>query len=1665
MSKFPGKVVSNTAPVAGSSGMISAVEQLQSFTAAAAAVGMVITSIVICDNTYATLDDGAISLSGGYLRILGTKFASGAVVYINAIQLATTFISSTELRVAAPALSAGTYSLMAFNSSGSGTIWASGVAYSPVPTWTSSSYTVSGTIVNTQLLAAGDGTLVYSLQGGSTLPPGVSLSSTGVLSGTVTGISVNTVYTFTVLVDDTQLQTTQQAISLTILLTDVYFNRTSLLLTGNFPTPAPPASMQYLAVAGGGGGSGGKSGWWEAGGGGAGGVLTGTMASVGTPFTVTVGAGGAGGGSQSDAGAKGSNSVIGALTLIGGGLGGGYHTTGGSGGSGGGGSTYWTGTGGGAGTAGQGNAGAPGDNGGGGGAGAAAFGGGGGPGIFNPIVGSTTGQSAFSVEYLVVAGGASGGSTIGGGGGAGGYLTAPTYAVTPGAIITVTVGAGGPVSGTVGTNGNDSVFGTITATGGGGGGQWAGNPGLAGGSGGGGAGADGGAGAGGAGVALQGKAGGAGSSGRLGGGGGGAGAIGTAGGTPASTGGAGGVGLSSSISGTATYYAGGGSGGTDGATVGAGGLGGGGTGAKSDSVVGTAGTVNTGGGGGGGGNRTTGPSYAGGSGVVIVRYFSTLPAATATTGSPTVTVANGYRTYTFTVSGSITFPSGTTGYYVGGGGAGSWNTGGIGGGGSSSSSVSSPGTDNTGGGGCGGTSSNNMPGGAGGSGVVIVTYASTYAPMTVPGTLTYSMSTTANPGYYLYTFTSGTGTVGWYPADNNTFVDSANSLTVTRVGTPAQGTFTPFSQTGWSGYFNGSTDDLQLTSSATLNFGSGDFTVEAWIYLTAQNTYTCILGSGTSSWTTNATAFRVDNGTPMINIYPGGASAAYGPSVSLQQWTHVAASRSGTSVKVFTNGISGTPVTISAAFSFGDNGSRIGGGTWDTANSNLYGYISNLRAVKGTAVYTTNFTPSTTPLTAITGTSLLTLQDNRFKDNSTNAFAITTAGTPSIQALSPLAPAAAYSTELVGGSMYFNGSTDYFTLANNAVLAYGSGNFTVEVWVYPLSGASQGIISAGSGATVQPYFYLNSLTPTFFYSGQAVSTGPITILNAWNHIVVVRNSGVILMYTNGIAGSPGTHTETFTTTGLVIGYSGSSQFFSGYMSNLRIASIAVYTSAFTPPTAPVSGSPVLISNYPAALEVNAWGAGGAAGGTGGGSYCYGGGGGFARSTVSISQSLRYTISVGGGGQLGSQGCVSGGGGAGGTGTYGGAGGVGTGAGTSPCSGSGGGGGGASFFMLSSTILVAGGGGGGGAGTESAENGTGQGGAGGQNGNAGAGTGATGGTAGGNTGSTAGLDGIVGGTGGDHSGAGGAGGGYVGGTPGTSPSNDAVSGGGGGGGSNFGAVTMAGSYQTPGNSADPLRSTYAAGGGTGTAGGSGVVVIRYADSYAVAVTTGSPTVVVSGGYRTYTWTTSGSIAFFTSDYSLSLAGTNSGIIDATMRNNLLTVGDAKLSTAVVKYGNSSMYFDGTGDYLSIASNSNFGFGTGNFTVECWIYPTSVAAAYIFDNRAAGAVQSVLLQFSSSGILNFSGGILTAGIFATVITANAWYHVACVRSGSTAYLFVNGASAGTDTISGSANLTNPLTIGVKYDATLPFTGYIDDLRITKGVARYTSTFTPPTAAAVQ
>ena len=271
-----------------------------------------------------------------------------------------------------------------------------------------------------------------------------------------------------------------------------------------------------------------------------------------------------------------------------------------------------------------------------------------------------------TVEYLVVAGGGGGGGWAGGGGGAGGFLTATGFAVASGSAITVTVGAGGsgaPAGADAAyTNGNNSVFSTITSTGGGRGGNFTGSglAGQTGGSGGGGSYTF----AAGNGTASQGNSGGAGAGGSPAygaGGGGGASATGTAGSN--SAGGVGGNGAASSITGASVTYAGGGGGGNGGSgTSPAGGSGGGGAGGAGGggATGGFSGTVNTGGGGGGAGSTTTaGASQlgggAGGSGVVVIRYADTYAAASSTTGSPTITVAGGYRVYQWTSSGSITF--------------------------------------------------------------------------------------------------------------------------------------------------------------------------------------------------------------------------------------------------------------------------------------------------------------------------------------------------------------------------------------------------------------------------------------------------------------------------------------------------------------------------------------------------------------------------------------------------------------------------------------------------------------------------------------------------------------------------------------------------------------------------------------------------------------------------------------------------------------------------------------------------------------------------------------------------------------------------------------------------------------------------------------------------
>jgi hypothetical protein len=197
-------------------------------------------------------------------------------------------------------------------------------------------------------------------------------------------------------------------------------------------------------------------------------------------------------------------------------------------------------------------------------------------------------------------------------------------------------------------------------------------------------------------------------------------------------------------------------------------------------------------------------------------------------------------------------------------------------------------------------------------------------------------------------------------------------------------------------------------------------------------------------------------------------------------------------------------------------------------------------------------------------------------------------------------------------------------------------------------------------------------------------------------------------------------------------------------------------------------------------------------------------------------------------------------------------------------------------------------------------------------------------------------------------------------------------------------------------------------------------------------------------------------------SLLLNYQNGAIIDNAMMNNLETVGNAQISTSVVKYGTGSLAFDGTGDRLVGPATPNMAFGTGDYTIEFWCYPSNTGYGCFIDTRSANPSTdgiSIFNNGTSLEIYTSGAAILTAS---SAFTLNTWQHFALTRSGTSLKAFVNGTQVGS-TVTNSDNQTaGRVMIGDSVQALYPLNGYIDDLRITKGYARYTATFTPPTKA---
>jgi hypothetical protein len=193
------------------------------------------------------------------------------------------------------------------------------------------------------------------------------------------------------------------------------------------------------------------------------------------------------------------------------------------------------------------------------------------------------------------------------------------------------------------------------------------------------------------------------------------------------------------------------------------------------------------------------------------------------------------------------------------------------------------------------------------------------------------------------------------------------------------------------------------------------------------------------------------------------------------------------------------------------------------------------------------------------------------------------------------------------------------------------------------------------------------------------------------------------------------------------------------------------------------------------------------------------------------------------------------------------------------------------------------------------------------------------------------------------------------------------------------------------------------------------------------------------------------------------GTNGSTTFTDFSSNAHTItvyGNAQVTTTSPKFGTGALLCDGSGDSLSAPSHASLTFGTGDFTIEAWIRISAFGASqYIFSRRdSSGFSLRILADQRLSGQTPNTNSLTQVS---ATMAANTWYHVAYTRSGSTNTLWLDGSSVATLTNSENG-LSGTSFIGSRDGSAESVNGRIDDLRVTKGVARYTATFTPPTAA---
>ena len=433
---------------------------------------------------------------------------------------------------------------------------------------------------------------------------------------------------------------------------------------------------------------------------------------------------------------------------------------------------------------------------------------------------------------------------------------------------------------------------------------------------------------------------------------------------------------------------------------------------------------------------------------------------------------------------------------------------------------------------------------------------------------------------------------------------STNSHSITVNGDTKTEPFGPYDTQeyaagshGGSVYFDGNGDYLATDPTNTLDL-DGNFTIEGWFRQDgsgATTNYPSIISSTT--WnnsvsfslrfnnTGNAKKFQVAkhgyNNAGTNNIIVGSKTYPY------DTWNHFALVRTGASgnqtVTLYVNGENNGSASDNASYnlSYNNAGTKIGGNNWDGANSYVRGYLSDLRVVKGTGVYTAEFTPPTAPLTAITNTSLLlNMQGAKVIDKAQGmAKHLTLAGNTT-------ASTAAY--KYLPTSMYFDGNGDYIQLEGMDDRYYG--DFTVEMWVkFNSYNSGSGVPNSRIFVSRQGGNHADNLQLIIDYTGTAgsidvwtntyhITDGTTNIAdNNWHHVAVSRQGTSMKLFIDGTQeGSTATTSQSFlfwdTRLGARDNTADASTKYTGYMSDVRITKgLARYTSNFTAPTAALQG--------------------------------------------------------------------------------------------------------------------------------------------------------------------------------------------------------------------------------------------------------------------------------------------------------------------------------------------------------------------------------------------------------------------------------------------------------------------------------------------------------------